>query len=150
MKVTVKIDMPSASQLVRNLGLDEKGDAQRFHTMNINRRMGKYMPHLTGALETKLKYVHSNTEIKVLGPYAKYQYLGKAMVDSQTGKGPAYIPGVGYRFRKGATLKATDRDLEYTKDFNPQAGPYWDKRLVAAEGDAIAEDLKNYVVRRTK
>lgn len=108
------------------------------------------MPHLTGTLETKSKYVHSDTEIVVHSPSAVYQYIGKVMVDSQTGKGPAYIPGVGYRFRKGATLKATERDLEYTKDFNPQAGPYWDKRLVAAEGDAIAEDLKNYVVRRTK
>lgn len=53
----------------------------------------------------------------------------------------------GYRFRKGAVLAVTDRDLEYTKNFNPQAGPFWDRALVAAEGKAMASDLQNYMNR---
>ena len=146
--MNVKVDIPSADQLIRRLGLDEDGDVQRFHTANINRRIGKYMPHLTGALETKLKHIRSNTEIEVLGPYAGYQYHGKVMVNEKTGKGPALIPGVGLRYKKGTILKVTDRPLEYTKTHNEQAGAYWDRALVAAEGDAITADLEEYIKRR--
>lgn len=145
--MNVKLDLPSAAELVQKKGFGPDGHVQRFHTANVNRRIGKYMPRLTGTLETDLKHAFG-TKIVVLGPYAKYQYYGKAMVDSVTGKGPANIPGVGYRFRRGATLAVTDRNLEYTKTHNPQAGPFWDRALVAAEGDALVADLQRYIDRR--
>lgn len=146
----VKVIFPSADRVIRRLGLDEKGDVQRFHTANVSRRIGKYMPHLSGVLETKLKRIRNATEIEVLGPYASYQYYGKVMVNAKTGKGPANIPGVGLRYKKGTILKVTDRPLEYTKTHNPKAGPYWDRALVAAEGKAIEADLQRYVDRRNK
>ena len=37
--------------------------------------------------------------------YARYLYFGNKMVDSETGKGPTLIEDVGYRYRKGSTLK---------------------------------------------
>ena len=126
----VKLDMPSAAELVKRKGFDRDGHVQKFHTANVNRRIGKYMPHLTGTLETKLKIVRG-TQIVVLGPYAKYQYYGKVMVGS-------------------APKVLTDRDLEYTKTFNPQAGPYWDRALVAAEGKTMTADLQRYIGRRDK
>lgn len=127
----VKLDIPSAAVLADRKGFGPDGHVQKFHTANVNRRIGKYMPHLNGVLETKKKIV-KGTKIVVLGPYAKYQYHGKVMV------GPA--PKV-----------ATDRPLNYTKnavDGNPQAGPYWDRALVAAEGDALVADVQRYIKRR--
>lgn len=124
----LRLDIPSAAVLADRKGFGPDGHVQKFHTANVNRQIGKYMPHLTGALETKLKIVRG-TKIIVLGPYAKYQYHGKVMV------GPA--PKV-----------LTDRDLEYTKTFNPQAGPYWDRALVAAEGDSLVDDVQRYINRR--
>lgn len=129
MKFTVDVKMKGIQEILKRHGLDKDGDVQRFHTMNVNRRIGKYMPHLTGTLETKLKLVTGNTEITVLGPYAKYQYHGLAMA------GPP--PKV-----------ATDKPLQYTKNFNPQAGPYWDRALVAAEGKAMEADTQEYIRRR--
>ena len=71
------------------------------------------------------------------------------MVNAATGKGPACIPNVGYRYPRGAQLKATSRPLTYTKtDKNPDAGPFWGRKLMAEEGDAMLADLKNYVRRR--
>lgn len=148
MSVTVKVSMKPVEQIVREHGLDQNGDAQKFHTMNVNRRIGRYMPHLTGTLETKLKYIKSNTEIEILGPYAGYQYYGRVMVNAKTGKGPVLIPGVGFRYKKGTILKVTDRPLDYTDTFNPMAGPYWDRALVAAEGDKLRQDLQNYINRK--
>lgn len=124
-----KIVLPTASQLIRKKGLGKNGRVQMFHTANVSRRIGKYMPHLTGALETKLKHIRSGTEIEVLGPYAKYQYHGKVMV----GRPPKIV---------------TNKPLEYTKDFNRRAGPYWDKALIAAEGKAMTADLQRYINRR--
>ena len=146
----VKVEMPSVDQLIRRVGLDEHGAVQRQLTADVNSRIGKYMPHLTGVMETKLKYISSDTEITVAAPYAKYQYYGKVMVNAKTGKGPANIPGVGLRYKKGTTLKVTDRPLEYTKTPNPLAGPYWDRALVASEGEALAADLQAYIDRRRR
>lgn len=82
-----------------------------------------FVPALNMSL-AKRAHVVSN-QVIYPGPYARYLYYGKVMVDSVTGKGPANIPGVGYRFRKGATLKPTDRNLVFTKTVHPQAQAYW-------------------------
>ena len=82
-----------------------------------------YVPFLTGSLNART-HVVGNTIIYP-GPYARYLYYGKVMVDSVTGKGPAKIPEVGYRFRRGATLRPTGRNLTYTKDFHAKATARW-------------------------
>lgn len=125
----VKLKLPSAAQIIQSRGLDFHGRAQMFHTMNVSRRMGKYMPHLSGTLETKLKHIRSSAEIEILGPYAQYQFYGMAM--------------------EGAPPKVvTNRPLRYTKTFNPNAGPHWDRALVAQEGKAIEQDLQKFLDRR--
>lgn len=129
MSTKIKVEMKPVEHIIKAHGLDKNGNAQMFHTMNVNRRIGKYMPHLTGTLETKLKHVRSGTEIEVLGPYAKYQYYGKVMV----GRPPKI---------------ATEKPLEYTTDFNSRAGPYWDRALVAAEEKAMTADLQRYIIRK--
>lgn len=141
----VKIKMPRVEEIIKKKGLGKDGAVQAFITNTVNRRIGRYMPHLTGALETKQKRITGPDEITVFGPQAKPLYYGKVMVNAETGKGPAKIPGVGYRFPRGSTLKASDRDMNYTKTFNPQAGPFWDRRMMAAEGEAIEAEIQKYV-----
>lgn len=82
-----------------------------------------FVPALTGSLNQR-SHVEGNRVIYA-GPYARYLYYGKVMVDSKTGKGPAYIPDVGYRFRRGATLVPTDRNLVFTKAMHGQAQSHW-------------------------
>lgn len=148
MSTKIRVQMKPINTILTRLGVDKNGDVQKQATRIINKRITRYMPYRTGALSTKLKYVKSPTEIEVLAPYARYQYYGKVMVNSKTGKGPAFIPGVGYRYRKGTILTATERDLKYDTTKNANAGPFWDKRLMAAEGAAIAHDIQAYVNRR--
>lgn len=133
-------------ELKSQLGIDKDGRAQRFHTSNVLRRMQKYMPMQTGMFASKQTVVSSSTTITTTAPQAYYLYYGKRMVDSKTGKGPRKIPHIGYRWNKGATLVPTSQPLNYTKTFNPLAGPYWDRRLMAAEGDIIAQELKDFVL----
>lgn len=148
--MNVKIILPGAAQLIRDKGLSKDGHVQMFHTQNVLRRIKRYMPFRSGATykitvaQTDIRKPMIVTDV----PYGQYLYRGKVMVDPKTGKGPRLIPGVGYRFRKGATLVATARDLEYTRTKNPGAGPYWDRALVAAEGAALVADLQRYIQRR--
>lgn len=130
MSGTVKVDIHTPSQIIRDHGLDAGGAAQRFHTQNVLRRIIKYMPYRSG--ET-IKLTIAQTDlgkpfILTDAPYAKYLYYGKAM----EGRAPKRV---------------TDKALDYTTTKNPQAGPFWDRRLAAAEGAAIAADLQRYVNR---
>lgn len=125
----VTVQMKSAKGILKDKGLTGGGDVQRFFTQTVFNRIHKYMPHRSGALETKLTHIKSDTEIETLGPYAQYQYHGKAM----EGKPP---------------MSVTDRDLHYTKTKNPLAGPKWDRALVAAEMPQIQGDVQAYLNRK--
>ena len=128
-KVTVY--MKPTKQILKDKGLGPGGDVQRFHTQNVLRRIQKYMPYRTGAT---IKLTIAQTDINkpfivTDAPYAKYLYYGKVMV----GRAPKTV---------------TSRDLVYTKTKNPQAGPFWDRALVAAEGRVLQRELQAYINRR--
>lgn len=148
----IKVNMKPVDAIIRSHGLASGGDVQRFHTLNALRRIVKYMPYRTGATIklTQAQSPISGDAINTFVPYGRYLHEGKVMVNAATGKGPAYIPNVGYRFPKGSKLVATDRPLTYTTTKNPLAGPFWGRRLMAEEGDAMLQDLKNYVSRRER
>ena len=115
MSTRVKVEMQPIQQILKNHGLDSNGRVQLYVTNMISRRM------------------------------TRYQYYGKVMVNSATGKGPAYIPNVGYRYRKGTVLRVTDRDLEYDKTKNPDAGPFWDRALLAKEKSQMIQEVQRYI-----
>lgn len=127
----VKVDMRPVSAILKAKGLTVDGDVQRFHTSNVLRRIVKYMPYRTGATIklTQTQTVVNEPRIITAAPHAKYIYFGKVMVGSPP-------------------KQVTDRDLKYTKTKNPQAGPFWDRALVAAEGTAMRNDLQRYVNRK--
>ncbi len=124
----VKVEMRPVEQIIEAHGVGKNGKVQLFLTNTINRRITRYMPFLSGVLATKLKHVKSPTKIEVLGPYAKYTYYGKAM----EGLPPKRV---------------TDQPLNYTKTKHPLAGPYWDRRLMQAEGRVIAREVNAYIRR---
>ncbi len=144
---SVKVNSHPVAEILRRKGLDRNGDVQQFHTANVLRRIVRYMPYRTGATIklTQAQSPISRPEINSFVPYARYLHEGKVMVNAVTGNGPMLIPGIGPRWRRGTQLKATERPLKYTAAKNPDAGPFWGRRLQEKEGDAMLTDLKNYV-----
>lgn len=137
------------NKILKDKGLDANGSAQAFHTNNVMRRMIKYMPYLTGAT---IKIMIAQTSIRkpyiILDvPYAKFLYYGKLMVDPKTGAA-GFLTENGWRSRKGVNKVRSSRDITYTKTKHPLAGPFWDKRLFAAEGSVLVRELQNYIKRR--
>ena len=88
--------------------------AEHIVAIQAQKDTADYVPFLTGSLNTKTRV--NGSRIRYPGPYARYLYYGKVMVDVATGKGPMRIVSQDgtevIRFRKGATLKPIDRDLD--------------------------------------
>lgn len=105
-------------------------NAEKILAVQVMKDTRRFVPALTMSLNNRTRVI--GNAIVYPGPYARYLYHGKVMVDSVTGKGPAKIPEVGYRFRKGATLVPTNRPLKYTKTVHPDAQAEWMEASKAA------------------
>lgn len=73
-----------------------------------------YVPMLTGSLKNRTQ-VKDNLIIYP-GPYARYLYYGKLMVDPETGSAWA---------KKGASKVVTDKNLVFTQTVHPDAQSHW-------------------------
>lgn len=82
-----------------------------------------FIPALTLSL-TQRSRVQGNYIIYP-GPYARYLWYGKVMVNAATGKGPMYIPDVGYRWPRGAILRPTERELKFNTSAHAEATSHW-------------------------
>lgn len=145
----VTVNMKPIRQILKAKGLTAGGDVQRFHTQNVLRRIVKYMPYRTGAT-IKLTVAQSpvsKPEIVTDTPYARFLYYGKLMVDPVTGAAGFLDKDGQWKSRRNVPKVKSDRPIKYTKT-HPQAGPFWDRRLVAAEGKALQADLQRYVDRK--
>ena len=148
MRVWVK--MKPVAQILRAHGLDKNGDVQRYWTSMVNQRITRYMPYRSGMLSGKLKYISGPGEITVAAPYARYHYYGRVMIDPDIGAAGFMTKDGTWRSRKGAAKVLTNRPLTYDTSKHAQAGPFWDRRLIAAEGAAMVQDIRNYVRARER
>ena len=94
--------------------------AMAWQIMKDTRR---FVPALTESLANGT-YVRGSF-IVYPAPYANYLYRGVRMVNSKTGKGPRYIPEVGYRWPKGAVLRPTNEPLNISTAVHPDATSHW-------------------------
>lgn len=107
---------------VRTEGLEAIGDmlsqgctkAERIVAVQVQKDTSPFVPMLTGSLNQRTHVDGSN--VIYPGPYARFLYYGKVMVDPNTGS--TYAPYGGMKV-------ATDRDLVFTKSEHPQAQAHW-------------------------
>lgn len=141
---------------IKDLGISTKlassaDKAEHAVAVQAAKDTEQYVPMLTGTFKNQTQ-VKGNLII-YKGPQARYLWHGKVMVDAVTGKGPAhFIDKNGneiIRFRKGARLKATDRDLVFTKTFHPDAQAYWFEASKAENLDQWKQVAAKAVIRYT-
>lgn len=143
--MNIKISVPRTADLLKKYGLEKDGAVQQYMTNMVNRRITRYMPYRTGVLSSKLKFVSGPREITVVGPYARYQYGGKVMIDPTINAAGFRTKDGTWRSRRGAVKVLTDRSLSYDTSKNEFAGPLWDKALVAHEADDMTQELANFI-----
>lgn len=95
--------------------LQPNGEVHKYLNEQALQRMGKYVPKDTGNLIASGK-VNGDNKIVYDTPYAQKMYYGISS--------------------KGKPIK-----------FNggPQRGSYWDKKMLAAEGEELTADLSRFV-----
>ena len=126
MSTTVKFSDPD--KIITRLGLKPGGDTHKYFMKRAADRMKDYLP-----FRDKGSVVDAQTQGIDFGkgqfvynlPYARYLYLGKVVA--------------------GTPRRETDKDLVYTKQPHPKAGPYWDRRMMANEGRALGREVTKHL-----
>lgn len=101
--------------------------AEHIVATQVRKDTSQYVPFLTGSLDQRTRV--DGNEIIYPGPYARFLYYGKVMVDPETGSTYA---------KKGATKVLTDKNLEFNKAGHNQAQSYWFEA-------SKAENLKKWI-----
>lgn len=108
----------SLGKISKRLGLQKDGPAQAFLVESCYKHMDKYVPMRNGDLRNVVEL--SKNSVTYQSEYASYQYHG------QRKDGSAVVKN-------------------YT---TPGTGPYWDRRMLSAEGDKVATEVQNYIRRK--
>lgn len=91
-----------------------------------------YMPLKTGSLQQRSYVAEGGRQVVFPGPYARYLYMGKVMVDPETGSPWA---------RKGAVKVVTDRDLRFATGV-----PHWAEVAQNEHGKEWADGCKRIIL----
>ena len=82
--------------------------------VQVQKDTSPYVPFLTGSLDQRTRV--DGSQVIYPGPYARYLYYGKLMVDPATGSSYA---------TKGATKVLTDKNLVFNKASHANAQAHW-------------------------
>lgn len=106
--------------------MQASSEAEHILAVQIRKDTSPYVPALTGSLDTRTRIEGfsdaglgpgtGGSTIVYPGPYARYLYYGKLMVDPTTGS--SYAP-------KGGTKVVTDKNLVFSKSMHAQAQSHW-------------------------
>lgn len=88
--------------------------AEHIVAQQVVKDTSPYVPALTGSLDQRTRV--DGSLVIYPGPYARFLYYGKVMVDPNTGS--TYAP-------KGGSKVVTDRDLVFNQTVHPQAQDHW-------------------------
>ena len=103
-------------------------EAQWYLGEAVLRGCKDFMPLRDGSLQQRSMVLREGREVLFPGPYARFQYMGKVMVDPDTGSPWA---------RAGVQKVVTERPLTYSA-----GGPKWFDAAKAAHGEAWVAEVK--------
>lgn len=113
-------------EAIKDKLMQSSSKAEHTLAIQIREDTSPYVPALTGSLDTRTRIEGfsgvglgpgtGGSTIVYPGPYARYLYFGKLMVDPTTGS--SYAP-------KGGTKVVTDKNLVFNKAMHAQAQSHW-------------------------
>lgn len=138
----MEIEVTTVTTINVDKALGERSQqAKRILANEIIRNADPYVPFKTGFLKNSAIVVGEGDAIQYSGPYARYQWYGKLMVDPITKKGAFFSEDYGFWSRPNTQKELTDRDLHYN-DSTGLRGPFWVERMWADKGKAICSGIE--------
>ena len=113
MSLKFKVDVQGMDSVKESLA-SACSRAEHVLAQQVMKDTTPFVPALTGSLTQRTRVV--GNEVIYPGPYSRFLYYGKVMVDPATGS--AYAP-------KGGHKVVTDRDLVFNTTMHPQAQSHW-------------------------
>ena len=110
LKISVRSNLSGIGPMIQKASKK----AANIVAIQVQKDTSPYVPALTGSLDQRT-FVDEN-EVIYPGPYARFLYYGKVMVDPATGSTYA---------TKGGTKVVTDKDLVFNKAMHSQAQAFW-------------------------
>lgn len=111
MKFDVRFDGEDA---IRGAIAQSSTKAEHILAQQVAKDTSPFVPMVTGSLDQRTRV--DGSQVIYPGPYARFLYYGKVMVDPNTGS--TFAP-------KGGTKVATDRNLVFNQTVHPQAQDHW-------------------------
>lgn len=151
MKIKMKAHFDSKlfdkDTLLAQFHLEKGGIVQQTIDKEVIEQCAPYCPWETGAmalLAFSATQIGSG-EVVYPGPYAHYMYYGEVygpnipIFDDNTGD------PTGFFSPPGIEKTPTGRELQYSKDVNPLAGPFWCERMKADHMDDIMRVVQKVI-----
>lgn len=113
----VNVAFPTMPQAALKLGIDKRGRVQNLVTDEVMRNLPDYMPRKNGRLVASMSKVAPD-RIRVSSVYARFLFFGKTSMG---------------------------KPVNYSRDKNPNAGPHWDRRMIAERGKSITNKVKRMI-----
>lgn len=107
------VHMEGMNDVLRTIA-ESATKAEHIVAQQVAKDTSPYVPALTGSLDQRTRV--DGAQVIYPGPYARFLYYGKVMVDPNTGS--TYAP-------KGGSKVVTDRDLVFNQTVHPQAQDHW-------------------------
>lgn len=109
------VRIDSLDEIADKIGLSNDGPVNAYFVETCYRYMDKYVPMDKGLLRT---IVHlDRNSITYMSPYASYQYYGMR----------------------------EDGSHVISHWTTPGTGPYWDQRMISADGPKVIKEVQNYI-----
>ena len=137
MNIDAKLMLKPLEEIMKNHGINEGGQVQKYIDSEVIRLSGPYTPHRTGVLKKSAKTGTKigSGKVEYASPYGRYQYYGKLMVSPETGSPWA---------KRYETKVLTDRNLTYHGG-GLLAGSYWFERMKADHKDKILAGARRFL-----
>lgn len=104
----------SGEQKIRTTLNQSCTKAEHLLAQQVAKDTSPFVPMVTGSLDQRTRV--EGDKVIYPGPYARYLYNGKVMVDPNTGS--TFAP-------KGGTKVVTDRNLVFNQTVHSQAQDHW-------------------------
>ena len=111
------VEIDSLQELEHKLGVENGGRVEAFFTATCYKAMDKYVP-MDKNLLRRIVYLDTNS-ITYMSPYASYQYFGMR----------------------------EDGSRVISHWTTPGTGPYWDQRMMSADGQRVINDVQKFIER---
>lgn len=133
-------DVISPASLKEKLGVNPGGHVQKAVDAAVIRVCAPYVPFWEGILAGSANTATEigSGEVVYDTPYARYHYYGELYGPNI----PIVENGVVVGFWSPPEKQPTGRQMEYSKEVNPLAGPYWFDRGMADHKDEVLKEAQ--------